>query len=124
MRHDLLSDAMSIIKNAENIGRTFCIVPRSNLIRDVLLVAERSGYLGSVHVEDRTIRVELLGRINKARAVKPRFSVRKDEYEKFEKRFLPSTDIGVLFVSTPKGVMSHIEARQANLGGKILAYIC
>ncbi|MBI5061720.1 MAG: 30S ribosomal protein S8 [Candidatus Aenigmarchaeota archaeon] len=123
MRHDLLSDAMSIITNSENIGKTYCIVPRSDLVRNILLVAEKDGFLGGIELEEKTIRVELLGRINKAGSIRPRFSVRKNEYEKFEKRFLPSRDLGLLFISTPKGVMSHTEAKQANLGGKLLAYI-
>ena len=66
---------------------------------------------------------KLLGRINKAGPIRPRFSVSKDGYEEFEKRFLPSRDIGILVVTTNRGVMSHREAIKQGLGGKLLGYV-
>jgi small subunit ribosomal protein S8 len=43
--------------------------------------------------------------------------------EKYEKRFLPSRDMGTLIVSTPNGVLSHEDAKDQNVGGRILAYV-
>jgi len=54
---------------------------------------------------------------------RPRFSVSKDGYEEFEKRYLPSRDIGILVVTTNRGVMSHREAIKQGLGGKLLGYV-
>jgi small subunit ribosomal protein S8 len=54
--------------------------------------------------------------------VKPRYSVKSDNYEKFEKRYLPAKEFGVLVVSTPKGMMSHNDARKNKLGGRLIAY--
>jgi small subunit ribosomal protein S8 len=45
-----------------------------------------------------------------------------DEYEKFEKRFLPAKGVGVLIVSTIKGIMTHEEAKGKTLGGRLIAY--
>jgi len=39
------------------------------------------------------------------------------------KRFLPARDMGILVVSTSEGVMSHHEAAEKNLGGRLLAYV-
>ena len=47
MRQDLLSDVMYVINNAENMGKDTCIVPASRLIKDMLMVMQKSGYLGS-----------------------------------------------------------------------------
>ncbi|MAG78181.1 30S ribosomal protein S8, partial [archaeon] len=55
--------------------------------------------------------------------IKPRFSVKIDGYEKFEKRFLLSKDFGLIIVSTSKGIMTHIEAKEKKLGGKLLAFV-
>ncbi|MEM1997294.1 MAG: 30S ribosomal protein S8, partial [Candidatus Bathyarchaeia archaeon] len=53
----------------------------------------------------------------------PRYSFKVKDIEKWEKNYLPARDIGILVVSTPEGVMSHLEARKKGIGGKLLAYI-
>ena len=68
-------------------------------------------------------RVQLFGRINECKAVSPRYSVKVSSIEKYEKRFLPSRDLGMLIISTPKGVMTHHDAESENMGGRILAYV-
>jgi small subunit ribosomal protein S8 len=65
----------------------------------------------------------LLGRINRCGVIKPRFSVKASKLEDWEKRFLPGKDFGMLVITTPKGVLSHSDARKLNTGGKLLAYV-
>lgn len=64
-----------------------------------------------------------MGRINKCVPVKPRYSVTVDEFEKWAKLFLPAKGIGILVVTTPKGVVSHIDAVQQKTGGRLLGYV-
>jgi small subunit ribosomal protein S8 len=45
------------------------------------------------------------------------------EFEQWEKRTLPSREVGLLVVSTSKGVLSHKEAKEKNIGGKLLAFV-
>ncbi len=128
MSVDTLSNAMITIKNAEMIGKEKCeIQPASKLIGNVLKVMKDYGYIkGFEYVEDHRggkFIVELAGRINDCGAVRPRFSAKVTEFEKFEKRYLPARDFGILIISTTKGVMSQIEARQRRLGGVLLAYV-
>ncbi len=128
MSVDMLSNAMVAIKNAEMAGEDRCVIkPASKLIGNVLKVLMDHGYIKSFeYVEDHKggmFIVELAGRINDCGAVRPRFSAKVVEYEEYEKRFLPARDFGILVVSTTKGVMSQIEARQRRLGGVLLAYV-
>jgi len=127
MRHDLLTDVMYVINNAENIGRKSVTVPASKLVKEVLMVVQRSGYIGSFEfVDDRKsgkFNIELIGKINMTRAVRPRFAIKKDEFEKWEGRYLPARDFGMLVVSTSKGVMSQKEAAQLGIGGRLLCYV-
>ncbi|RLI76320.1 30S ribosomal protein S8 [Archaeoglobales archaeon] len=128
MDMDTLSNAMSTIKNAELIGKNKCeIRPASKLIGNVLKVMKDYGYIGSFEfINDQRggrFIVELLGRINDCKAIRPRFSVKNTEIEKFEKRFLPARDFGVLVISTVKGVISQKEAMERGLGGVLLAYV-
>ena len=43
--------------------------------------------------------------------------------EKWEKRFLPSRDLGTVILSTPKGVIDHRQAKELNVGGVVIAYV-
>lgn len=123
MRHDLLSDALSIIKNAEAVGKRECVVPCSKLVKAILGAMEKAGYIGQFKESKRTIRIQLAGRINAMGVIRPRFPVSLEEFEKFEKRYLPSRDVGLIVVSTSQGVMSHKEAIEKGIGGRLLMYV-
>jgi small subunit ribosomal protein S8 len=93
----------------------------------ILRIIQLNGYVGEFEFIDdgRTgkFKVQLLGRINKCGAVRPRFSVRINEFEMWEKKFLPSRDVGMLIVSTSRGVLSHREAMEKDIGGRLLAFV-
>lgn len=127
MLNDPLANALSVIMNSESRSMKSCLIsPSSKIIRTVLSLMNKHNYLGKFTEKETAsgtvLSVELLGAINKCGAVKPRYSARHDSFEKFEKRYLPAKDFGFLVVSTPKGVMTHIEAKQESLGGRLIAY--
>ena len=62
-------------------------------------------------------------RINSCGVIKPRIAVRGRAVERYEARFLPAQDFGILVLSTNQGVMSHAKARELKIGGKLLAYV-
>ena len=103
------------------------IYPASKLIANVLRVMQRHGYIGEFEFIDDgrsgKFRVQLLGRINNCGVIKPRFPVKVAELEEWEKKYLPSRDIGILIISTSKGVMTSREAREQRVGGVLLAYV-
>lgn len=127
MLHDPLADALSTIKNAERVGKSSCVTRASKLIGAVLKIFQSSGYIGNYeYIEDGRggkYRIELKGKIIDCNVIKPRFSVRADEFEKWEKRFLPAREFGLLILSTPKGIMEHTKAKQLHIGGKLLAFV-
>lgn len=127
MLQDPLADALTVIKNAERIGKGKCVVKANKLVANILKVMQDGGYIDTFEkIEDGKggmFKVELKGKIIDTRVVKPRFAVGADGYEKFEKRFLPARNIGLLVVSTPKGVMGHKKAKEHRLGGRLLSYI-
>ncbi|MCD6458189.1 MAG: 30S ribosomal protein S8 [Thermoprotei archaeon] len=125
---DNLANALSTIMNNEMRGKKECVVyPASKFIAQVLRVMQKYGYIGEFeYIDDGRagkFRIQLLGRINKCGVIKPRFSTKKDEFSEWEKKFLPSRDIGILIVSTSKGVISHIEAKEMGIGGVLVAYV-
>jgi small subunit ribosomal protein S8 len=125
---DPLADAMSVIKNAESVGKPECIIhPASKLIGTTLKVMAERGYIGEFEFIDDgksgMFKVKLLGRINRCGVIKPRFATKVADLEKWEKRFLPARNFGVLILSTSKGVMAHNDARSQSIGGQLLAYV-
>jgi small subunit ribosomal protein S8 len=127
MRHDMIADAFSVIKNAEDIGKTECVTPASGLIKNMLLIMQKEKYIGEFeHIDDGRggkFKIQLLGNINKCGAIKPRFSVGKADFIRWEKRFLPAATLGLLIVSTSGGVISHKDAKKKEIGGKLLGYV-
>ena len=55
--------------------------------------------------------------------VKPRWSLKSEQIEEYESRYLPAQGFGVLILTTNKGVLSHEEAKEKGVGGKLLAYV-
>lgn len=125
--NDPLANVLSHILNCEKQAKNECIVkPVSKLVVKVLTIMKDEGYIGDFEqiadARGGMIRVNLLGRINKCGVIKPRFAVTLDTYEKFEKRYLIAKDFGIIIVSTSQGVMTHIQAKEKSIGGKLIAY--
>lgn len=125
--NDPLSNAMSKLLSFEKVGKKECqLKPVSNLLKQVLDILNAEGYIGKYEdVDDgrgKSLKVSLLGNMNKCGAIKPRFSVTTGRYERFEKRYLPSKDFGLLIVSTSQGLMTHYQAKEKKIGGKLIAY--
>ena len=127
MLNDPLANVMSLILNSEAIGKSECLIkPISNIIKELLKVMRENNYVGDfTEIEDgkgNYIKLSLIGNINKCGVIKPRYSVKSNEFEKFEQRYLPAKDVGILFVSTPRGIMTHYDSKSKKTGGKLLAY--
>jgi|UniRef100_A0A7J3YU29 small subunit ribosomal protein S8 len=128
---DPLANALATITNSEMRRKQEAVIwPASKLIIRVLRVMQKYGYVGEFeYIDDGRwgkIVVQLLGRINRTGAVKPRISVTYRDIVKmphYLRRYLPSKDIGVLILSTNQGVMSHREAIEKKIGGVLLAYV-
>jgi len=125
---DPLSNVLSHLFNCEKISRPECMVkPASKMIVKILEIIKDNKYIGEFNIikdgKGNLIKINLLGNINKCGTIRPRFSFTLNELEKYEKRFLPSKDFGIIIVSTSKGLMSHVFAREKKIGGRLIAYV-
>lgn len=125
---DPIADALIAIKNSDHASKKECKYrPASKLLGEILKVMQEKGYISSFEFiedgRDGMYKVGLLGKINECRAIKPRHAVKKNKFEKFEKRYLPARDVGIIVVSTPQGVLTHKDAKGKGLGGRLIAYI-
>ena len=125
--NDPLANVLSSILSDEKAGRSESKIKQSSkIIKKVLEVMKNNRYIGNFEEiearRDNTIKVDLLGIINKCGVIKPRYSIKKGQFERFEKRYLLARDMGILILSTPSGIMTHNEAKKKNIGGRLLAY--
>ncbi|MBT4334632.1 30S ribosomal protein S8 [archaeon] len=125
--NDTLSNALSHLLNSEKAGKKECTLANaSKVMVNVLNILHDSKYIGEFKViesnKGKTIDVNLIGSLNKCGAIKPRFPAKTEDYEKFEKRYLPAKGFGILILSTSQGIMTHDQALEKKIGGKLLAY--
>jgi small subunit ribosomal protein S8 len=125
---DSLANALVNIMNSEERGKNECIVtPAPKLIANVLRTLQKAGYVGEFEFIDDgrlgKLRIQLLGRINKCGVIKPYFSVSYTELEDWAHKYLPGKDIGLLILTTSKGIITHKDAIANKVGGRLMAYV-
>lgn len=127
---DPLGDLLTRIRNGQSARLKVVKSPTSGLRNHVLEVLKRQGYIRDFSVEkgengQAVVSVELkyyedqpvikeLQRVSKpGRRVYTKINDLKPIYN----------GLGMAILSTPKGVMSDVEARTANVGGEVLCHI-
>jgi len=128
MAQDLLNDALVTLRHADQDGKpSVAIAPTSKLIAEVLRIFREHHYIEEFtyvpNGRGGQYDVKLSRRINSCGVIKPRVSVAHDSLERYESRFLPAQDFGLLVLSTNHGVVSHAQARELKIGGRLLAYV-
>lgn len=126
-----LANALTTLYNNEvRRKKQAIIMPASKLIINVLRVLQKEGYIGEFeYIDDGRagkITVQLLGRINKCGPITPRYPLTYKDLltlQDYVRKYLPSKEIGILIISTSKGVMSHKEALKERIGGVALGYV-
>ena len=126
---DVIADMLTRIRNANNAKHETVDVPASNLKKSIAEILADEGYIkGYQVVEDGKqgiIRITLkyVGKqkvIHGIRRVsKPGLRI----YSNCEDMPKVMNGLGIAIVSTSKGVMTDKKARQANVGGEVLAFV-
>ncbi|MEM0015571.1 MAG: 30S ribosomal protein S8 [Saccharolobus sp.] len=126
-----LANALTTLYNNEmRRNKQAIIMPASKLVINILRTMQKEGYIGEFeYIDDGRwgkIIVQLLGRINKCGPITPRYPLsyrQLIDLPNYIRRYLPSKEIGVIIVSTSKGVMSHKDAAKMRIGGVALGYV-
>ena len=124
MSQDIVADALNMMRNAKRAGKEVVEIKRmSDLLIEILKIMKQKGAVKKYKIDARKKGVEVtIGELVECRAIKPRFTVGKDAIEKYRRRYLPARNLGVMIVSTNKGLMTHEEAQQEGTGGCLIAY--
>jgi len=124
MSHDVVADALNMIRNANKARKESLVINRiSNLLIEVLKIMKQEGAVKKYKINGKEKSIEVtIGELSECTAVKPRFTVNTDQIERYRRRYLPSRDMGTLIISTNKGLVTHQEASEEKIGGCLIAY--
>lgn len=124
MAQDIVSDALNMIKNAKRAGRESVRINRiSDLLIEILKIMKQKEAIKRYKIDSKNRSVEVVfGDFIECRAIKPRFTVNKDQIEKYRRRYLPARNIGTMIISTNKGLMTNEEAMEKETGGILISY--
>lgn len=121
---DPISDFIIRIKNASDAGKTTVSVASSKFVENVAHLLKKHGYLSSV-TKDKDKREILLGLVYLGK--EPRIHGVERVSKPSRRMYQKSRDIrsyrsgfGNIILSTPKGVLTDIDAKKLKVGGEIL----
>jgi len=124
MSQDTVADALNMIRNAKKAKKEFVKIKRiSNLLIEILKIMKQKGAIKKYKIDSKEKSVEItIGDLFECKAIKPRFTVDKTQIETYRRRYLPSRNMGTMIVSTNKGLLTHEEAQEEQIGGCLVAY--
>ena len=127
---DVIADMLTRIRNANNAKHETVDVPASNLKKSIAQILADEGYIRSYQVvedgKQGIIRITLKYTAGKQKVIHGIRRVSKPGlriYSNCEDMPKVMNGLGIAIVSTSKGVMTDKKARQANVGGEVLAFV-
>jgi small subunit ribosomal protein S8 len=130
MHSDTLSDYLTRIRNAQRAGHRRVDIPASKVKRAVTKILVDKGYINKfIDIEDGkqgVVRLLLKYDAYGKPVIREMKRVSKPGLRKYSStENLPKSynGLGIVIVSTSKGVMTDKEARKLNVGGEILCTV-
>jgi small subunit ribosomal protein S8 len=126
--HDPISDLLTRIRNASHARHADVTIPHSRLKESIARLLKDEGYLTDVQVEGDKVKTLKLGLKYQGR--RNAISGLRQISTPGLRRYVGAGNVprvlggmGVAVLSTPKGIVSGIEARRQNVGGELICYV-
>ena len=127
---DAIADMLTRIRNANSAKHDSVKVPASNMKKAIAQILVDDGYIKSFTVEEDgkqgVLDIQLKYGPNKSQVITGLRRVSKPGlriYTNVEDMPKVMKGLGIAILSTPKGVMTDKDARKANVGGEVLAFV-
>ena len=127
---DPIADMLTRIRNANSSKHESVNVPASKLKIEIARILNEEGYINGYEVIDDglqgIIKITLKYAANKQKVITGLKRVSKPGLRVYaSKDELPRVlrGLGIAIISTSKGIMTDKEARKANVGGEVLAFV-
>lgn len=127
---DPLGDMLTRIRNGQRAGASSILSPASNLRTNVLEVLKREGYIRGFSrrevdpgISELSIELRYHEGEPVIREIRRVSKPGRRVYSRIKDLSHVYNGLGISIVSTPRGVMSDNEAREANVGGEVLCTV-
>ena len=127
---DVIADMLTRIRNANDAKHETVDVPASKMKKPIAKILLDEGYIKSYEViedgKQGVIRISLKYLAGKQKVIRGLRRVSKPGlriYSNCEDMPKVMNGLGIAIVSTSKGIMTDKEARKANVGGEVLAFV-
>jgi small subunit ribosomal protein S8 len=127
---DPIADMLTRIRNANRVGRRLVLIPKSKICTGIAHVLREEGYIEEFDVIDDErqgqIRVKLKYSTSGEKVIHTLDRESKPGCRVYRKvGDLPKilNGMGIVVISTSKGVMSDRKAREQNVGGELLCTV-
>ena len=127
---DTIADMLTRIRNASAAKHDSVAIPASNVKKAIAQILLDEGYIQSFTVEEDgkqgVIQITLKYGQNKSQIINGIRRVSKPGlriYTNVEDMPRVMKGLGIAILSTSKGIMTDKEARKANVGGEVLAFV-
>jgi small subunit ribosomal protein S8 len=127
---DSIADMLTRIRNANSAKHDTVQIPASNIKKAIAQILVDEGYIKSFKViedgKQGVIEIALKYGPNKSQVITGLRRVSKPGlriYSNCEDMPRVQNGLGIVVLSTSKGIMTDKEARKANVGGEVLAYV-
>ena len=127
---DSIADMLTRIRNANSAKHDTVQIPASNIKKAIAQILVDEGYIKSFKViedgKQGVIEIALKYGPNKSQVITGLRRVSKPGlriYSNCEDMPKVQNGLGIVILSTSKGIMTDKDARKANVGGEVLAYI-
>ena len=127
---DSIADMLTRIRNANSAKHDTVQIPASNIKKSIAQILVDEGYIKSFKViedgKQGIIEIALKYGPNKSQVITGLRRVSKPGlriYSNSEDMPKVQNGLGIVILSTSKGIMTDKDARKANVGGEVLAYV-
>ncbi|MBR3265739.1 MAG: 30S ribosomal protein S8 [Erysipelotrichaceae bacterium] len=128
---DPIADMLTRIRNGIAAEHETVVIPSSKMKVEIARILKQEGYINGYKVEgdnakDKTITVELKYGPEKQKVISGLKRISKPGLRVYAKgNEIPRVlnGLGIAIISTSKGLMTDRDARKANLGGEVVAYV-
>ena len=124
---DPISDMLIQIKNASMVGKPSIALPFSNLKMEIAKVLQREGYLKTAVKKGKKVKKILACDLVYGEAGKPKLVDLARVSKPSRRVYIGVKELrpvrqgqGLMVLSTPKGIMTDKEAKEAKMGGEVL----
>ncbi len=128
-RTDLVSDALTIVRNAYKANKEEVLIPYSNMLVGIMEILKKEGYI-------ENFRVIELGKIKKIK-IYLKYEGKKGAISNIKRISKPGRRVyvskgkipcvlsgyGIALVSTSQGIITDREAKELRIGGEVICYV-